>query len=139
MPTGPLARSYSKWRSWTTQHEERSIQSNYHKVAPKGVFINLLEKCLGMNAGLWSSVCVWFRIFEKSFENFCDAFERGSVWDSSYHKWQYWLWVLRNWFYWVIKVLMWSIYSYHRILPYVERRKNGKRLVAHVFHSWQIS
>ena len=28
------------------------------KWPPKGVFVDLLEKYLGMNAGLWSSVCV---------------------------------------------------------------------------------
>ena len=27
---------------------------------PEGVFVDLLEKYLGMNAGLWSNVYVWF-------------------------------------------------------------------------------
>ena len=42
------------------------------KWPPDRVFVNLLEKYLGMNAGLWSSVCVWLWIFEKIFEEFCD-------------------------------------------------------------------
>ena len=46
------------------------------------VFLSICWKNnLGMNAGLWSSVCVWF----WSFENFCEDF-----WD---------VWVLRNYFY----------------------------------------
>ena len=40
------------------------------KWEPKGVFVDLLETYLGMNAGLWSSVYVWFWIFE----NFCEEF-----------------------------------------------------------------
>ena len=43
------------------------------KWPPKGVFVDLLQKYLGMNAGLWSSVCVWSWIFERFFENFCIA------------------------------------------------------------------
>ena len=27
---------------------------------PNGVFVDFFEKYLGMNVGLWSSVCVWF-------------------------------------------------------------------------------
>ena len=30
------------------------------KSQPKGVFADLLEKNLGMNAGLWNNVYVWF-------------------------------------------------------------------------------
>ena len=30
------------------------------KWQPKGVFVDLLEKHLGMNGGLWSNVYVWF-------------------------------------------------------------------------------
>ena len=40
------------------------------KWQPKGVFVNLLEKYLGMNAGLCSSVYVWFWIFENFREDF---------------------------------------------------------------------
>ena len=43
------------------------------KWQPKAVFINLLEKYLGMNAGLWSSVYVWFWIFENFREDFWDV------------------------------------------------------------------
>ena len=37
------------------------------KSPPKSVFADLLEKYLGMNAGLWSSVRVLFWIFGKFF------------------------------------------------------------------------
>ena len=30
------------------------------KRQPEGVFVDLLEKYLGMNAGLWSNVYLWF-------------------------------------------------------------------------------
>ena len=30
------------------------------KCQPKGVIVDLLEKYLGMNDGLWSNVYVWF-------------------------------------------------------------------------------
>ena len=43
------------------------------KWPPERVFVNLLEKYIGMNAGLWSSVWVWFWIFEKFFEELCDV------------------------------------------------------------------
>ena len=43
------------------------------KWPPERVFVNLLEKYIGMSAGLWSSVCVWFWIFEKFFEELCDV------------------------------------------------------------------
>ena len=42
------------------------------KWPPKSVFVDLLKKYLVMNAGLWSSVCVWFWIFENFFEDFWD-------------------------------------------------------------------
>ena len=42
------------------------------KWPPKGIFVDFLEKWLGMNAGLWSSVYVWFWIFENFFEDFWD-------------------------------------------------------------------
>ena len=51
------------------------------KWQPKCVFVDLLEKYLGMKADLWSDVYVWFYIFE----NFCDDF-----WD---------VWVLHSYFY----------------------------------------
>ena len=37
------------------------------KWPPKGVFDDLLEKYLGMNVGLWSSVCVCVSGLEKFF------------------------------------------------------------------------
>ena len=42
---------------------------------PKGVFVDLLEKCFGMNAGLWSGKRLWFWIFENFFQDLCDLFE----------------------------------------------------------------
>ena len=60
---------------------KRPIQSNYQEVATKKCFCRLLEKYLGTNAGLWSSVYLRFWILENFFEEFCDA------------------WVLRNYFY----------------------------------------
>ena len=47
----------------------------------KGIFVDLLDKYLGMNDGLWSKLCVWFWIFKNFFEDFWDA------------------WVLRSYFY----------------------------------------
>ena len=43
------------------------------KCQPKGVFVDLLEKYLGMNAGLWSNVYVWLEIFENFWEDFWDV------------------------------------------------------------------
>ena len=42
------------------------------------------------------------------FEDFCDVCELEHVWNCLYYKWEYWLWVLCSYFYWVIKALMWS-------------------------------
>ena len=67
----------------TPHHGQRSI---IKKWPPKGVFVDLLEKYLGMNAGLWSSVCVWPWIFKSFFEDFCDVCERRSVWNCFYYK-----------------------------------------------------
>ena len=39
----------------------------------------LLEKKLGTNASLWSSVCLLFWIFDNFFEDFCDVYERVEV------------------------------------------------------------
>ena len=36
-----------------------SFNQIIRKQQPKGVSVDLLEKCLGMNAGLWSYVYVW--------------------------------------------------------------------------------
>ena len=109
------------------------------KWPPKSVFVDLLKKYLVMNAGLWSRVCVWFSIFENFFEDFCDVCERESVWNRSYYKWPYWLWVFPSYFYWVIKNLIWSVCYYHGKLADIERWGNGERLVAYGFHSWQIN
>ena len=50
---------FYKLSFWTPQHEERSIQSNYQEVPTKWWFCWFIEEIyLGMNAGLWSSVCV---------------------------------------------------------------------------------
>ena len=40
---------------------------------PKDVFVKLLEKYVGMNAGLWSSVYMWFKIFVNICEDFWDV------------------------------------------------------------------
>ena len=50
---------FYKLSFWTPQHEERSIQSNYQEVPTKWWFCWFREEMyLGMNAGLWSSVCM---------------------------------------------------------------------------------
>ena len=43
------------------------------KWQPKDVFVDLLEKYLGMNAGLWNSVYMCFWIFENFREDFWDV------------------------------------------------------------------
>ena len=104
------------------------------KWPPKGVFVDLVEKYLGVNAGLWSSLCVWSWIFEKIFENFCDVCERRRVWNCSYSTdYEFCAAIF------VFKALMWSVYCYHEMLPDIDRQENYKRLVAYGFHSWQIN
>ena len=38
----------------------------------------------------------------------------------------------------IFKALMWSVYYYHEMLGDIERQENYKRLLAYIFHSWQI-
>ena len=60
---------FYKLSFWTPQHEERSIQSNYQEVPTKWWFCWFIEEMyLGMNAGLWSSVCVCVCVCVCDFE-----------------------------------------------------------------------
>ena len=36
---------------------------------------------------------------------------------------------------WVMKVLIWSVFYYHGMIAHIDRRQNGKRVVASGFHS----
>ena len=55
------------------------------KWPPEDVFVDLFEKYLVMNAGLWSSVCVWSWIFENVFEIFWIVYKITDEW---YIQWQ---------------------------------------------------
>ena len=107
------------------------------KCPAKGVFVDLLGKYLGMNAALWSKVCVWFWIFKNIFENFCDVCERR-VFEivliiSSNTEYEFSAAIF------IFKVLMWNVYHYHEMLADIDRREKYKRFVAYGFHSWQIN
>ena len=65
--------------------DKDSFNQIIKKWPPKGVFANLLEKYLGMNAGLWISVCVWSWIFKNFFENFWIVYK---ITDERYIEWQ---------------------------------------------------
>ena len=101
----------------------------------KGVFVNLVEKYLGMNAGLWSSVWVWSWIFKNFFENFCDIYERGSVRNCSCSAdYEFSAAIF------VFKALMWTVYCYHdEMLVDIDKQENYKGLVVYGFHSWQMN
>ena len=90
-----------------------------------------MEKKLGMNAGLWSGVCVWLWIFENFYENVLDVSERRSVWKCSYYKYSA--------AFFIFMALMWKVYYYHEMLVDIGREENYKRLVAYGFHYWQIN
>ena len=124
---------------WTLHHKGKAIQTNYQKGYPKRVL-----------STYWRNMLVWTLVFEvvcgcsfeflRTFlEKFCDNFERGIMWNCSYYRWQYWLLVLRSYFYWAIKVLMWSASYYYEILAYINIQKKDKWLVVSSFHSWQIN
>ena len=73
---------------------------------PKRVFVNLLKKYLGINAGIWSNFYVWFWIFE----NFVRIFEMYEFFTATF-----------------IKVVSYQIFDV---------KCYGEKLVAHGFHSW---
>ena len=105
------------------------------KWPPKGVFANLLEKYLGLNAGLWSLwVCFW--IFENFLKASCDVCEKGSVWNGSYYKWQYT--ISFQLLFLFSKFLCDVFYYYHGMIAYITRQVNDTRLRACGVHSWQI-
>ena len=106
------------------------------KWQPKGAFVDLVEKYLGMNAGLWSSVCVWSWIFKNFLENFC-MFVNEEVCEiiiSSTTDYEFSAAIC------IFKALIWSVYYYHEMLSSdIDRREKYKRLVVYGFHSWQIN
>ena len=67
---------YLNTPAWRKVHSIKLWGSSHQKVF---ISVNLLEKCLSINAGLWSSVCVWFWTFEKLLEDFRDVCKQGSV------------------------------------------------------------
>ena len=106
------------------------------KWPPKGVFVDLLEKYLGMNVGVWNSVCVFWswKLFMIIFvifvnEEVCEIF----LIISSCTDYEFSAAIL------IFKVLMWNVYYYHEMLADIDRQENYKRLVAYGFHSWQIN
>ena len=101
------------------------------KWAPKGVFVDLLKKYLGMNIGFWSRVGVWTWIYENFWGILWCFWKRKCV------KLYLLLWVLHCYFYWVIKVLLWSVFYYHGMLVYLWQIRKG--LVVYDFYSWQIN
>ena len=58
-------------------------------------------------------------------EDFYDVWERGRVWNCSFYEWQYWVWV--------IKVFVWSVYCYYEMHAYTYLRQISKRMVGIVF------
>ena len=46
-------------------------------------------------------------------------FVNVDIWNYPYYKWGYWLWVLCSYFYWVIRVLMWSANYFFGMYSYV--------------------
>ena len=106
------------WRFWTTQHEKDTFNQIIRKWTSIGVFVDLLEKYLGMNAGLWSSTCVWFWIFE----NFCRIFDMYEFSAAIF-----------------IKVLSYQSFDVKCLLiswDAIDMWENGKKLVAYGFYSW---
>ena len=101
------------------------------KWARKGVFVDLLKKYLGMNIGFWSRVGVWTWIYENFWGILWCFWKRKCV------KLYLLLWVLHCYFYWVIKVLLWSVFYYHGMLVYLWQIRKG--LVVYDFYSWQIN
>ena len=103
------------------------------KWPPKGVFVDLLEKYLGMNVGVWNSVCVFWswKLFMIIFvmfvnEEVCEIF----LIISSCTDYEFSAAIL------IFKVLMWNVYYYHEMLADIDREENYKWLVAYGFHSW---
>ena len=110
------------------QLEERSIESYNQEVATKRCFcviywkykLEITSYLDTFHGVLWKGVCRFklLRAFLRIFVMFVNKEVCGIV-----HKWQHWPWVLHSDYYWVIKVLIASIY----------------RLVAYGFHSQQIN
>ena len=104
---------------------------------PKGVFANLLENYLGMNTGLWSSVCVWFQFFKTVMRIFV-MFVNEEVCEivlikSSSSDYEFYAAIL------IFKALVWSVYYYHEMLGDIDRQENYKRLAVYGFYSWRIN
>ena len=69
----------------TPHHGQNPFNQIIKKWLPKYVSVDLLEKYLDMNAGLWSGVCVRSWIFENVFENFWIVYKIADEW---YIEWQ---------------------------------------------------